>query len=106
MGTHTSELSNARISVFCDNMGVVHMLKSMTSSCPNCMLLLRLLTLDGLRNNRRLSAKYISTHDNFLADSISRAQWSHFRKLGLHMDNSPLQITDKIWPIDKIWLKI
>ena len=50
------ELTNSQISVFCDNMAVVHMINSMVSSCQNCMVLLRLLTLNGLKFNRRLSA--------------------------------------------------
>ena len=46
--TWESKLRDCRIIVFCDNQSVVHMVNGMTSSCKNCMLLIRLLILNGL----------------------------------------------------------
>ena len=47
------ELCNCRITVFCDNQVVIHMINNgMVSSCRNCMHLLRMLVLNGLRWNR------------------------------------------------------
>ena len=45
-------LTNCRIVIFCDNQAVVHMVNKLMSSCSNCMVLLRMLVLDGLKNNR------------------------------------------------------
>ena len=97
------ELVNNRITVFCDNTAVVQMINNMTSSCEHCMKLIRILVLDGLKFNRRLSAKYIDTKSNFLADSLSRGQWEHFRKLGPQMNVVADQIHESIWPVEKVW---
>ena len=44
-------ICNKRVIVFCDNISVVSMINTMTSSCCNCMYLLRLLILNNLVNN-------------------------------------------------------
>ena len=49
-------IKNCRIMIFCDNMSRVNMVNQLTSSCKNCMYLIRLLTLNGLVNNRRVFA--------------------------------------------------
>ena len=80
-----SALNNCRIVVFCDNEAVVHMVNNTSSSCPNCMYLLRIIVLNGLRHNRRVFAKYISTKDNFLSDALSRQKFPYSKNwhLGL-----------------------
>ena len=98
-------LSNCRIILFCDNTAVVGMINKLSSSCKNCMVLLWMLTLNGLQHNRRLTAHYISTKSNFLADSLSRAQMSQFRKLGPHMDETPYIIHEPLWPMEKNWIR-
>ena len=69
------ELRNCRIVVFCDNQSVVYMLNSTTSKCPNCIHLIRILVLDGLLHNRRLSVKYIALRNNRKSDTLSRLQF-------------------------------
>ena len=98
------ELSNIRAILHCDNMAVVHMINNMVSKCANCMRLLRLLILSGLKFNRRLTAVYINTKDNGLSDALSRGQWERFRRLGPNMEIVGDKITDQIWPISKIWI--
>ena len=97
------ELSNARITVFCDNMGVVHMVNNKSSKCKNCMFLLGVLSLNGLKFNQQLTARYVTSKNNFLANALSRNQMSRFRKLGPYMNQSPDQLPDLIWPPEKIW---
>ena len=75
-------IKNARIILYCDNSVVVSMINNMTSSCRNCMYLLRLLTLNNLVNNQRVFAHYISSQDNFLSDSLFRLQFQHFWRVG------------------------
>ena len=99
------QLRNCRISVFCNNQSVVQMINSMISSCQHCMKLIRILTLDVLQCNRRLTSRYISSKANFLSDSLLRGQWTRFRKLGPHMNQSGDVISDQIWPIWKVWSK-
>ena len=97
-------LVNCRINLFCDNTVVVGMINKMSSSCKRCMHLLRLLALNNLRFNRRISAKYIDTKSNFLADSLSRGQLEHFRRLGPHMNEQPDVISELVLPISKVWI--
>ena len=76
--TWGTEIKNQRIVVFCDNQAVVVMVNNMSSSCKNCMYLLRLLTLDNLINNCRVFVKYVKSSDNDLADTLSRIQPDQF----------------------------
>ena len=66
------KLCNIRMAVHCHNQSVVHMVNSSSSKCPNCMYLIRLLTLSGMTHNWHVYARYIDTKANFLADSLSR----------------------------------
>ena len=50
---------NCRIVLYCDNISVVYMLNKSTSSCMNCMALIRLITLECLLQNMRIYAKYV-----------------------------------------------
>ena len=63
-------LVNTRVVIFCDNQSVLEMVNNTTSICKNCMYLLRLLVLNNLRFNRRISVKYVKSADNILADSL------------------------------------
>ena len=96
-------LCNARISVHCDNIAVVHMVNNLTSSCGNYMFLIRLLTLNSLKFNHRITALYISSKNNFLSDALSRNQISKFRTLGPQINKESDQIDPTIWPISKVW---
>ena len=98
------EMCNTRVRLHCDNIAVVHMINQLTSSCKNCMVLIRLIILDCLKYNRRISAVYIPSKDNCLADALSRNQMDRFRKLGTHMRHQSDRICENIWPISKIWL--
>lgn len=62
---------NQRIIVYCDNQSVVHMLNNTSSKCKHCMLLIRMIVLTGLKFNLRIFGKWVSTHDNYLADALS-----------------------------------
>ena len=66
-----NQLQNCRVRVFCDNQAVVQMINNLTSSCPKCMTLIRMFVLNGLKYNRRVTAVYIDTKSNFLADTLS-----------------------------------
>ena len=70
--TWAERLQNCRIIIFCDNQAVVSMVNNLTSGCKNCMVLLRLLVLNGLYYNRRILVKYVKSRDNILADALSR----------------------------------
>ena len=99
------QLKNSRIIVFCDNIAVVHMINKATSSCKNCMNLIRLLTLSGLIDNRRVFARHVHGVNNELADSLSRLQFDRFWNLAPpSMSPNPSSINSQVWPASKIWL--
>ena len=95
--------ANRKVRLFCDNMSVVQMVNNDSSHCHNCMILIRLLVLESLKWNTRVSAKYVDTKSNGLADSLSRMDFRRFRKLGLQIENNATDIPSEIWPVWKVW---
>ena len=101
-----ADLVNCRVSIFCDNMAVVGMVNDMSSTCKYCMHLLRILALNGLRFNQRITAKFVGTKDNGLADALSRGQITRFRRLGPQMNEFPHRIPECMWPLSKLWNQV
>ena len=101
-------LSNSHYTIFCDNQSVVQMVNQTTSSCKNCMVLLRKIVREQLKHNFRIFTKHVRTENNQLSDALSRGQLTHFRreaqKKGLLMAEFPEEIPEEIWPPTKIWL--
>ena len=71
---------NKRITVACDNMSVVWMINSTTSGCKNCMILIRLIVLQCLIDNVKLTARYVKSKDNLFPDLLSRLKYDEFRR--------------------------
>ena len=94
---------NKRILLFCDNQSMVHMVNNTSSSCANCMVLLRKLILKGLTENIRIFAKYIRSADNKASDYLSHLKIEKFKQLRPDWDEQPTPIPSEIWPISKIW---
>ena len=98
------ELQHSRVVVFSDNSATVAMINSMSSSCRNCMYLLRLLTLNNLIHNRRVFAKHVWGILNDLPDALSRLQFKRFWHLApKSMDKEPSEISAMVWPASHIW---
>ena len=83
------ELRDCCILVHCDNQVVVAMINNGSSSCKHCMVLIRLLTLNGLQFNRRVFAKYVIGKSNKLSDSLSRLKIKLFKKLAPTINEFP-----------------
>ena len=100
-------LSNRRIIVFCDNQTVVIMINNTTSSCKNCMYLIRQLTLLCLRINTRIFAKWIRGSDNILPDLLSRQKIDKFKGVSAHlnMDRYPEVLPEALLSVSRIWIK-
>ena len=98
---------NKRVYLFCDNMSVVHMINNQASKCQNCMVLLRLLVLEGLIHNVKISAKHVKGTLNTYSDLLSRLKYDIFRrtakKEGRKFNNKPDTIPLDLWPMEKIW---
>ena len=59
-------------------MSAVEMINSSSSSCKNCMVLIRLLVLKGLVENVRIFARHVSGKANQFSDALSRLKLDHF----------------------------
>ena len=94
---------NRRIILFCDNEAVVSMINNSTSSCKNCMILLRMIILESLVYNSRVYARYVRSKDNGKADALSRLQFKRFRSLADGMNEKPTSVPTALWPFSKIW---
>ena len=102
----SSQIRDRQLAVHCDNMAVVGMLNSTTSSCKRCMHLIRMIVLRSLKYNFRIFAVYVNTKVNDLADSLSRLQFDRFRKLTKgtpRHDTNAEQLLEELWPALKIW---
>ena len=95
---------NRAVNLFCDNTSVKDMINNTGSSCKNCMVLLRLIVLEGLLHNVVVKAKYVATDKNGKADALSRLQMERFRSLGPDMNRAPVKIPECIWLVQKIWI--
>ena len=99
------QLENIRMALYCDNESVVYMVNSQSSSCKNCMYLLRALILDNLIHNRRVFARHLRSEENYLSDALSRLQFKRFWRLAPEtMNKSPSIATPLLWPASAIWL--
>ena len=104
--TWADQLKDCRIVIYCDNQAVIGMVNNLTSSCRNCMILLRILVLNGLYYNRRVLVKYVKSKENFLADSLSRGRLDLFWKKAPSMTKKyPDRILSILWPMSKLWVK-
>ena len=72
---------NKRITIFCDNMSVVNMLNNCSSKCRNCMVLLRIIVLEALTKNVKVSAKHVLGKNNTFSDLLSRLKYKQFWRL-------------------------
>ena len=71
---------NQRIVLFCDNQAVVSMINNNTSSCKNCLVLIRMLVLHSMKLNTRVFARYVSSRANKNADLLSRLKVQEFKR--------------------------
>ena len=98
---------NRRIILFCDNKSVVDMINHTTTSCKNCMTLIRFIVLTGLFENVRVFARHVEGVKNILADRLSRNNlngfWDHCKKTQRVMNAEPDVIPEVLWPIQTYW---
>ena len=91
--------------IFCDNQAVVHMVNNTSSGCCNCMYLLRLIVLNNLTYNRRITVRYIKSSDNILSDSLYRLRFDIFWKHApVGTETKPYPVPNELWPINKFWI--
>ena len=57
------------------------MINNTSAKCKHCMKLLRLVVLEGMVYNVRISAKHVGTKQNGKADALSRLDFKRFELL-------------------------
>ena len=101
--TWEEDLRDKRIIVFCDNQSVVDMVNKTSSSCKNCMILIRLLVLNNIKFNRRVFVRHVRTEANILADSLSRANFKRFWKNApKSMNRFHDKLPEQLWLVEKL----
>lgn len=88
--------SRKRILFWCDNQATVAILNKGRSRCPDIMRLMRHLALTAAKCSFAFSARYITSQDNNIADSLSRFQNARFRKLAPDAESVPCQVPLKL----------
>ena len=100
---------NRKVTIFCDNQSVMYMVNNGTSSCRNCLVLLRIITLKCLQWNVKLRVRYVRSEQNTYADLLSRNRYDLFRKRAREENkqfkSKPEKLPEMLWPMNKIWLK-
>ena len=103
------KFKNNYVTIFCDNLSVVQMMNNNSSSCRNCMILIRIIVLWSLTHNVQVHVKHVPGKLNKFADSLSRLRYDEFRrhakKTDTRFNNTPDTVPSIIWPMQKIWLK-
>ena len=98
---------NKRIILFCDNSSMVKMINSTPSSCKQCMILIRQLVLESLKQNTRMFARHLSGKSNYFSDSLSRLDFDTFWRLSdthnWKFENTPTEPPANIWLVSKVW---
>ena len=103
--TWIERFANKRICLFCDNESVCKSINASRSKCKNEMVLIRLITLQEMKFNVRISAKHIKSELNVLADALSRGQMKRFWKNAQEsMNKDRTLVPSEIWPPMKIWI--
>ena len=98
------ELNNTRVTIFCDNKGARDSVNIMTTRCPKNLKLIRVLTLNNIKHNRRVFVKYVNTKMNTLADALSRGDMRKFwNNAPATMEQYPSHLPDFMWPVEKLW---
>ena len=95
---------NKNLCLYTDNESVKFMINKSSSGCKNCMVLLRLITLECMKCNVRLFALWVDTKTNAKADALSRGDLARFRKIAKGMNEFPDQVPVSLWPVSKIWM--
>ena len=75
------KMTNKRIKIACDNLAVVHIINNLKSHDAIIMKLVRLFTLQCLKNNVWFQAAHIGTRHNLGPDLLSRGRASQFSQI-------------------------
>ena len=86
------EFRNACVTLHTDNLPLVHIINSQSSTEPLVMILIRRLVLQALKCNFLVQAVHIQGTNNVLCDKLSRLQVKDFRMLFPGADSEPTPV--------------
>jgi hypothetical protein len=98
INTFGHKLKNSRILFHCDNQAIVAIINKQSSKDRKIMGLLRPLVLTLMLHNIHFHTIYISTHDNSIADHLSRFQALPSFLEEHSLNPHPEQIRDNLKP--------
>ena len=105
----THRYKNKNLTIFCDNQNVCRAVRDSSTSCKNCMILIRILVLHCVTLNINLTAKYVKSAKNDLVDTLSRGKIKLFKKLAderkLSFMESSIPVPKALLPMRNLWLK-
>ena len=79
------------------------MINNTTSSCPHCLMLLRMLVLHSMECNVCVFAKYISSKNNRNSDLLSRLKLDEFKRSNPQVEATSTEVPSVLWPMNKVW---
>ncbi|XP_069592246.1 uncharacterized protein [Ranitomeya imitator] len=88
-----------RVRFHCDNLSVVSVINSLSSSSPPVIRLVRELVLRCLELNSWISAVHVPGVQNNIADALSRFQWDRFRELAPDSEPTGAGCPSHLWQI-------
>ena len=93
------QLSNKKVLFHVDNQATVQVLNKKSSRDPLIMKAIRKIVLKTLEFNINVNGIFIPSASNGISDSISRRQWTRFRRLAPEADPIPTPIPPEVWRI-------
>ena len=98
---------NRNISIYTDNQSIMHMVNDSTSGCKHCMILIRMIVLECMLWNVKLSCLHVQSQKNNFADALSRNEMPWFYEdmveAGRVFDAQPEEFLKQLWPMSKVW---
>ena len=104
--TWIHRFQNKHIIIFCDNEAMVNMVNNSSSSCKNCMVLIRHIVLRCLVYNVWLFVRHVESKSNAISESLSRFQNDRFAALTADMRMEPIatDVPKKLVDTCRIWI--
>ena len=87
-------LQNKKIVLRSDNQALIYILNKKSSKSRRVMHILRPLVLTSMIRNIHFKASHVVASSNGIADSISRQDWSQFRRLAPWAGESPVPVPE------------
>ena len=97
------DLSNSRVVLFTDNKTAQDVLNSSSSSCKQCMKLIRSNVMTELKFNVRFFAQYVEGFKNNRADDLSRGKIKRFLKSNPQATTTGETLPGELYPVDRVW---